>query len=452
MTGSGSAAEPGTAALDDFGQRLRAMRQQVGMTQSDLAGDELSTSYVSLLESGKRRPTPETVTRLAARLDVPVELLRGGTTPDVSGQWELCEAHLNLLSGDVAAAERGYRALWQDSGPGTPLLREALLGQGWCAERRGDLAGAAEQYAQWLGSADEAHDDVEMRINTVARLCRCQQELGRPAQARSVAERTLAELRDLGLERTVPGALLTSLLAELYQDEPQVADRLLATLPDRAELTDPAAQRDLYRRGSHAARDQGRPALALGLARRALATHRFGLQAALGRWLAATRATPGEAALPELARSQPAVADLAGPGDAGRTALLLAERQLAAGHAEPAAGSARAARDLLAGYPLSQARATVLLAQALRLLRQRPSTAEAYRDAIDRYAGLGLAADAARVSLELAAALEQDDDTAGALDAYRRAAQLLGVVHGGVPADRGEPGDPAVPGAGASRG
>lgn len=53
----------------EFAQRLRRLRAAKGLTQRQLAGTELSVSYVSLLEAGRRTPTPETVQVLAASLD-----------------------------------------------------------------------------------------------------------------------------------------------------------------------------------------------------------------------------------------------------------------------------------------------------------------------------------------------------------------------------------------------
>lgn len=46
------------------------------MSQAELAGPELSASYVSLLESGKRMPSPEVVAGLAERLGVASRLLQ----------------------------------------------------------------------------------------------------------------------------------------------------------------------------------------------------------------------------------------------------------------------------------------------------------------------------------------------------------------------------------------
>jgi len=62
-------ARDGTGA-ETFGARLRRARTAAGLSQTALAGDDLSPSYVSHLESDRREPTPAVVVRLAARLGV----------------------------------------------------------------------------------------------------------------------------------------------------------------------------------------------------------------------------------------------------------------------------------------------------------------------------------------------------------------------------------------------
>ena len=44
-----------------LGERLRELRTTRGLTQTDLAGDRFSKEYVSQIERGKTRPTPETI-------------------------------------------------------------------------------------------------------------------------------------------------------------------------------------------------------------------------------------------------------------------------------------------------------------------------------------------------------------------------------------------------------
>ena len=61
-----------------FGERLRQLRVNAGLTQPELARDITSVSHISLIESNKRQPSEEIVTKLANRLGVPVEFLRYG--------------------------------------------------------------------------------------------------------------------------------------------------------------------------------------------------------------------------------------------------------------------------------------------------------------------------------------------------------------------------------------
>ena len=77
--------------IDTFGARLRRLRSERGLLQSDLVGDGVSASYVSLLESGRRQPTPPVAAALANRLGVPLALLLNGASDA-----DLQEARLNL--------------------------------------------------------------------------------------------------------------------------------------------------------------------------------------------------------------------------------------------------------------------------------------------------------------------------------------------------------------------
>jgi transcriptional regulator with XRE-family HTH domain len=424
-----------------FGRRLRAMRRQIGLTQTELAGADMSTSYISLLESGKRRPTADTLTRLAARLNTPVELLTGGEDldgeDDDAERLDLCDAHLNLLSGEVEEAYETYQRLWKSPDVSSKALRESLLGLAWCTERRGDLQEACSRYTQWLGSADEAHDDFEIRINTVSRLCRCQRETGRVREAVTLAEQTLGELRDVGLDRTPSAVMLLLELVEMYRDQDLAdpAERLAAGLPGLvATIGDMPAHRDAYRRASHAARDDGRPHLALGLARRALNTHRFGLQTALSAWL---QAGPD---IERLTAIRAGLDGLAGPADAARCDIELAEHLVAAGRTEEAAGRARAARDSLGeGFRLTRARATLVLARAQWAQAKAGAHANAedhgpaaeataaFAEAAAQFEQAGMVRIAARTYLELAAKLEETGQVPDALAMYRRAAGVMGV-------------------------
>src|SRR5215216_8162400 len=69
-----------------LGARLRELRIQAGLTQSELAGARFSKEYVSQIERGKTRPTRETIDWLAARLGVDASFLANGVSADERGR------------------------------------------------------------------------------------------------------------------------------------------------------------------------------------------------------------------------------------------------------------------------------------------------------------------------------------------------------------------------------
>jgi HTH-type transcriptional regulator, quorum sensing regulator NprR len=108
-----------------LGERIRNTRKELGLTQAQLAGTELSKSFISLIETGRTKPSLETLTLLAARLQKPV----------------------------------GY-FLEQD----TPLSRKALrimLASAWVCLKRGEYTQAAETFQQARDLAGQHDEAVE---------------------------------------------------------------------------------------------------------------------------------------------------------------------------------------------------------------------------------------------------------------------------------------------------
>ena len=99
----------------ELGQRLRAARVAKAMTQTDLAGADVSVGYVSRIEAGQRRPNLQVLTDLCLRLGTPVEQLLMGVAPQ-----ELEQIKLNLDFAELVARV--------GSGPDAPRrqAREAL--------------------------------------------------------------------------------------------------------------------------------------------------------------------------------------------------------------------------------------------------------------------------------------------------------------------------------------
>ena len=92
-----------------LGERLRQLRVAAAMTQTDLAGDRFSKEYVSQIERGKTRPTPETILWLAERLGVDAGFLANGISADERGRVDAAlaraDASLEARRNDEALEE-----------------------------------------------------------------------------------------------------------------------------------------------------------------------------------------------------------------------------------------------------------------------------------------------------------------------------------------------------------
>ena len=84
-----------------LGARVRQLRVNRGLTQTELAGDRFSKEYVSQIERGKTRPTAETTAWIAARLGTDVAFLESGVSSDVR------DRTTGLVSRAEAAVESG---------------------------------------------------------------------------------------------------------------------------------------------------------------------------------------------------------------------------------------------------------------------------------------------------------------------------------------------------------
>jgi tetratricopeptide (TPR) repeat protein len=80
-----------------LGERLRQLRVAAGMTQTDLAGARFSKEYVSQIERGKTRPTPETIKWIAERLGVDAGFLANGVSADERGRVDAALARADAL-------------------------------------------------------------------------------------------------------------------------------------------------------------------------------------------------------------------------------------------------------------------------------------------------------------------------------------------------------------------
>ncbi|GAA3445528.1 helix-turn-helix domain-containing protein [Planomonospora venezuelensis] len=182
------------AGQDLVGQRIKTVRRQRGLSQAQLAHPELSDSYVSLIESGKRTPTPAVLELLAQKLDCSLTYLVNGVTAEQMREIELnmSYAQLALDNGEVAEARTRYAELLADGGlAGLPKVRQdAEYGLALATEGSGDLEGAL---ALLYGLSRNGAADMtpERHVAVAVALCRCHREQGDLTRAVEVAERIL---------------------------------------------------------------------------------------------------------------------------------------------------------------------------------------------------------------------------------------------------------------------
>jgi transcriptional regulator with XRE-family HTH domain len=142
----------------EVGQRLRSLRVAAGLTQSQLAGGRFSKEYVSQIERGKTRPTPETLEWLAGQLDVDPAYLIGGVSAEERGRVEAALSRAEALAeqGEHAAAAAAFAAgrhAVAATGADDLELR-SLLGETWALAQSGSVQEA-------LGLLERARDLAE---------------------------------------------------------------------------------------------------------------------------------------------------------------------------------------------------------------------------------------------------------------------------------------------------
>ena len=122
---------------------MRALRVSAGLTQTHLAGDRFSKEYISQIERGKTRPTPETIGWLASRLGVDATFLASGVSSDQRARTEaiLARAEAQAECRDFAAAVEEYteaRSAIVSAGA-VELQVRALTGEAWARAHLGEV-------------------------------------------------------------------------------------------------------------------------------------------------------------------------------------------------------------------------------------------------------------------------------------------------------------------------
>ncbi|MGW0514281.1 helix-turn-helix domain-containing protein [Streptomyces olivaceoviridis] len=429
---------------ESLGSRIRRLRRAAGLSQEALARPDLSPSYISLVEAGKRIPSQEVIAQLAERLGCDASyLFEPLAEPDIADLGvEVRYAQLALRNGDAEAAFTTLTNL-RLKVPATVTAtdhRDVLfsidLGIAQCLEHKGNLEEAAVRFEALRQRCAEHERGRVEELSVVMSLCRCYRELGNLSHAIQVAEETLAGVAEL--PPTIEYLELFSTLIGIYCERGDLhrAGFLASQAISHAEIiTDRRALGGAYWNASAVLHRQGRSHEALALIKKAVAIYAEGDdERALARVrnAHATLLLQSEEANPEAAKTllEQSAATLRALGssiDVAYVETAMARADVMLGRPDSAIEHAERALDLLGSeHRLESARVHLVIATA-HLLRDDH---EAVQAAYERGALLLEASEAGRQAAfawsELAEILERSGENERAVWAYRQGMQLLG--------------------------
>jgi len=188
------------------------------MSQAQLAGPDLSDSYVSLIESGKRTPTPVVARLLAERLGCTTEFLLHGIEPRqrIDTELGLRHAELELYHGDPVLAADRFGEIVKAAGEDNAMLAaHARLGRARAMEVQGRVGRAVEAYERLRREA-AAHPERLADLPLTIALCRCYYRAGDRLRAQDLGAHALSEVDRLGFSQ---GELAVELAASLVETE-----------------------------------------------------------------------------------------------------------------------------------------------------------------------------------------------------------------------------------------
>ncbi|MEU4407618.1 helix-turn-helix transcriptional regulator [Streptosporangium sp. NPDC023963] len=197
-----------------IGDRVRGLRLSRRMSQAQLAGPDLSDSYVSLIESGKRTPTPVVARLLAERLGCTTEFLLHGIEPRqrIDTELGLRHAELELLHGNPSVAADRFGEIVKVAGEENAMLAaHARFGRARALEVQGKVGSAVRAFERLRREA-AAHPERLADLPLAVALSRCYQRAGDILRARDLAVHALGEVNRLPLAQ---GEIAVELAASL---------------------------------------------------------------------------------------------------------------------------------------------------------------------------------------------------------------------------------------------
>ncbi len=425
------------------GRRIKVSRVELGLSQAQLAGDDLSDSYISLIESGQRAPSDDVLEMLANRLRCSTQWLRTGLEEDHlrAFRLRLSEAKIGLHTGDAGRAHDVLAEV--EAHPALPaeLVREARVIAALAFEVEGQMSQAIDMLSQETEADERAGKAPD--VSTLVALSRCLREAGDVGAAIDTARIGLARLERDGLPVDDAYIELAATLMGAYNERADyvMAGRLAEkTLAAADELGSPRARGSAYWNAMIIAVNDGRLGDAERYADRALALYgEIDAVRNLARlkvayaWLL-IRLQPGrpQQALDLLDSVDD---DLRSSGSAVDQAYADTERaraHLQLGNLAPAADAAESARSRLRGVdavsPVEAARADAVLALVKVSSGDQAGGIALVSRAATILHDIGASRSAGEVWRELGDVALQAGDVAAASTAFQRALDAVGVA------------------------
>lgn len=430
-------------AKEEFGKRLRERRRAAGLTQAQLASGQLSTSYISRLEAGKRSPSQPVIQAIASRLGCTAAELRAGTGPDDEAAESLAFAQLALTHGEAGAAREHLDQIMASGRLHAAQRDEALVLLAQAHELTDDPGAAVEILSRLVHRIIDG-DSIQPLPEVGTNLVRCHLRGGDTGAALRDGEAILSALApadrasDAGvrLATTVQGVhmnlgnlLLAAVMAHVLG---QFADRTATALGQGSVRWNAAVTADL----------RGRVCEAIELASSARA-----LLAQAGKARDLARATTALAwfllrggtknanlAADLLDQVLPVIEDFEAPAGLAIWRFHRSYAHLLQGEAADAERVARQALLELNRFPGEETIRTLIILGDALFAQERWSEAQAqYRGAQALLDGLASTRAFAELAREAGDRLAATGRSHAAVPSYRLALTALGIPEGSLP-------------------
>lgn len=424
----------------ELGRRLRTARVAAGLTQAQVAADDITAAYLSRIEDGQRRPEAGLLERMASRLGVTLEdlLLEVKRDKVLELQLAVDHAELSLVSGNAESALAAVDVILADDAlESLPSLRRAALQiRAGALENVGDLDAAIVLLEDLF--ADPTPDASWLK--GLIALSRCYRDSGDYTRAVEVGERASGLIKELGLEGLTESIQLTVTVAaaQLFLgDTGQAMRSCMRALAAAEEHDSIPGQAAAYWNASVVESTRGATTAARDLARKALALFEMSddsrnlarLRSEVANLLLEQDPPDPEAALATLANQELGLLwSGASAWDVAYVHLLRGRAHLLLGNREEARSCAQKVSETRpADSPGLEAHSLVLLGRIAFLDGDQELARQQFQAGAHALTAIGSDRSAAQLWFELADLLASVGDNAGALQAFRSAGVSTGL-------------------------